>query len=424
MLGTSSVVAISDSIEDLKDNGLMVEGPPRGLEKIYDYEAGGHHPVRLSDILHERYKVIHKLGSGGYANVWLCRDVTTDSPRYLAVKIIMAEGSNKDCPELRVNRLIELGLDIDSVAEHFCLPLDQFEIDGPNGLHYVLVYPVLGPRVSRLLNVGSLEDPGKILRSICLQTTQAMATLHAHGICHGASGDAHHEPTAPQYLVYPISWDSVELSALGTNFITNKACIIDFGESYEFSDPSPDLGIPQIYCSPEYTLDKKVGIGSDVWALGCTLFEIRTGKRLFDTFDDDIDEYLCKLAMILGKFPEPWWSTTWERRKDFFEDNAGADGRVVEIRREVKSGNAETHHPGREKEPEIVIIQQQEPRSLQDALAPGMFHKNRHGPGVTQRNIAQQEIDHFSELLAGIFKYAPEERLTVRDVLAHAWFNL
>jgi serine/threonine protein kinase len=239
-----------------------------------------------------------------------------------------------------------------------------------------------------------------------------------------ASGGSHYEPTAPQYLVYPISWDSVELSALGTNFIIDKACIIDFGESYEMSDPSPDLGIPQIYCSPEYTLDKKVGIGSDVWALGCTLFEIRTGRRLFDTFDDDIDEYLCKLAMILGKFPEPWWSTTWERRKDFFEDYADADGRVLEIRREVKSGNSENHYPAREKEPEIFIIQQQEPRSLQDALAPGMFHENRHGPGGTRRNIAQQEIDCFSELLARIFKYAPEERLTARDVLAHAWFNL
>jgi serine/threonine protein kinase len=124
MSDTSSVEAISDRIEGLKDNGLMVEGPLRELEKIYEYEIGGNHPVHLSDILHERYKVIHKLGSGGYANVWLCRDVTSDSPRYLAIKIIMAEGSNKDCPELRVNRLIELGLDMDSVAEHFCLALD------------------------------------------------------------------------------------------------------------------------------------------------------------------------------------------------------------------------------------------------------------------------------------------------------------
>lgn len=82
-------------------------------------------------------------------------------------------------------------------------------------------------------------------------------------------------------------------------------------------------------------MDKVVGVGSDIWALGCTLFEIRTGRKLFDTFDDDQDEYLCKMAMMLGKLPEPWWSTTWEARKLFFEDNVDGDGRVVEIRREL-----------------------------------------------------------------------------------------
>ncbi len=61
--------------EDIQDNGLTIEGPPWSLKKIFDYEAGGHHPVHLDDVLHQRYRVIHKLGSGGYANVWLCRDV-------------------------------------------------------------------------------------------------------------------------------------------------------------------------------------------------------------------------------------------------------------------------------------------------------------------------------------------------------------
>lgn len=30
---------------EIPDNGLMIEGPPFGLEKIYDYEPGGHHPL-------------------------------------------------------------------------------------------------------------------------------------------------------------------------------------------------------------------------------------------------------------------------------------------------------------------------------------------------------------------------------------------
>lgn len=57
---------------------------------------------------------------------------------------------------------------------------------------------------------------------------------------------AHNESTAPQYLVYPISWDDVEPSALGVNLVTSKACIIDSGESFDVSNPPKDLGIPQV----------------------------------------------------------------------------------------------------------------------------------------------------------------------------------
>ncbi|KAL3418662.1 hypothetical protein PVAG01_10378 [Phlyctema vagabunda] len=455
MSDSDSMVSRGDSMEEFRDNGLVIKGPPRALEKIYDYEPGGHHPVHLGDILNKRYEVIHKLGSGGYANVWLCCDEMSDVPKFAAVKIIMAEGSTHDCPELRVNKLKALGLDEGPLAEHFCLPLDKFDISGPNGQHYAFVYPVLGPRVSRMLNVERSEDPGTTLRQLSLQTAKAMAALHVRGICHGdfrpanilarisgldglskhdifqalgqpktakvttRSGENHNEPTAPQYLVHPIDWDDVELSALGANFITAKACVIDFGESFDMSEPPQDMGIPQVYCSPEYTVDKVVGVGSDIWALGCTLFEIRTARKLFDTFDDDQDEYLCKMAMMLGKLPEPWWST-WETRNLFFQDNADGDGRVVEIRRESpqpETGNMDVGF-------EDTVMQVPEPRSIKDAIIIGLYYENKYGPGGVRHDISQEETDVFSDLLMKIFRYDPKERLTASQVLDHAWFKL
>lgn len=173
------------SLKKWKSNGLSTVSNPSRLEKIYDYEPGGHHPVHLRDLLNKRYKVIHKLGSGGYSTVWLCSDITNDTPRYVALKIIIADASTKDCPELRTLRLIELGFDKGPLAELFCLPLDKFDIEGPNGLHYVFVYPVLGPRVKRLVHVLDSEDPDRVFRKICLQATEAMAALHSHGVCHG-----------------------------------------------------------------------------------------------------------------------------------------------------------------------------------------------------------------------------------------------
>ena len=93
--------------------------------------------------------------------------------------ILMADASTDVCPELRVNKFKEMGLDREVGGKYICLSLDQFQIDGPNGSHFCFVYPVLGPRVSCILKAD------KALRENALQVVQAMTVLHSHGICHG-----------------------------------------------------------------------------------------------------------------------------------------------------------------------------------------------------------------------------------------------
>ncbi len=180
-----------DGLGDLPpDNGLRLELGPFSLERLQDYEPGGHHPVQLGDRLGDggNYLVIHKLGHGGFANVWLCRDTREQPPaRYVALKILMADVSVEECSELRAMQL-RAWRDAESAkskgAQNICLPRDKFDIDGPNGTHFCFVYPVLGPRVSLGLYHGS-EDPDIALRSVCLEAVEAIAFLHAHGICHG-----------------------------------------------------------------------------------------------------------------------------------------------------------------------------------------------------------------------------------------------
>jgi serine/threonine-protein kinase SRPK3 len=183
---TSTAVIENDN--NFQYNGLRIQGPPFGLENIFDYEQGGHHPVHLGDCFSEgRYRIIHKLGSGGFANVWLCRDTKSLVTKYISLKILMAETSMDDCPELRMNRkLAELRLDSNQEAgmQNICLPLDQFQIDGPNGSHLCFVYPVLGPFVSSY-TLNMFENPDKVLRNICLDVVQALGFLHGHEICHG-----------------------------------------------------------------------------------------------------------------------------------------------------------------------------------------------------------------------------------------------
>lgn len=168
MSSRNSIASTKESLEPMRDNGLQVWGKSEGLENIYDYDAGGHHPVHLDDLLGQNYKVLQKLRSGDYANVWLCIDTSGVSPRYVAVKISWQKILcliALNCTS--VNKLVELGLSDGPFAEHFCLPLCSFNTDGPNGQHFGFVYPVLGPRVSRLLKVARSPDPGKVLGRVC-----------------------------------------------------------------------------------------------------------------------------------------------------------------------------------------------------------------------------------------------------------------
>ena len=52
-----------------------------GAEPLSGYKYGGYHPVHLGDKLHgDRFTILHKLGWGSYATIWLARDSAVLEP--------------------------------------------------------------------------------------------------------------------------------------------------------------------------------------------------------------------------------------------------------------------------------------------------------------------------------------------------------
>jgi hypothetical protein len=57
-------------------------------EPTHRYYDGTYYPICIGDVLHNRYRIIHKLGWGGFSTVWLARDEETNSD--VALKILVA----------------------------------------------------------------------------------------------------------------------------------------------------------------------------------------------------------------------------------------------------------------------------------------------------------------------------------------------
>lgn len=152
------------------------------LEDREEYKPGGYHPVHLGDTLgdDDRYRVLHKLGNGEFATVWLCRDI--EARKYVAVKIITAEKSHQDCPELNVMKLSN-SKDNKIENDKIAIPQNYFWINGPNGSHLCLVLLVLGPHLPNAL--FSIDNYGEISRKVALQVVQGLKFLHSNGLCHG-----------------------------------------------------------------------------------------------------------------------------------------------------------------------------------------------------------------------------------------------
>ena len=159
------------------------------VEDIEEYRLGGYHPVHLADTYHERYKILHKLGSGGFSTTWLTRD--TVGERYAALKILKAE-ETEACSELSVlERITELRTDHPG-QKHVRTLIDQFSIRGPNGCHICLVTDVAGPSLHDLYNIvgagfiaGARRLRTENARSVIKQVVDAVDFLHSNKICHG-----------------------------------------------------------------------------------------------------------------------------------------------------------------------------------------------------------------------------------------------
>ncbi len=212
-------------------------------------------PQHLSD----RYELGEILGFGGMSEVHLARDVRLH--RDVAVKVLRADLARDPSFYLRFRREAQNAAALNHPT--IVAVYDTGEAETPNGpLPYIVMEYVEGVTLRDIVHSeGPMESQRAI--EVIADACQALNFSHQHGIIHRDVKPA-----------------NIMISKTGA------VKVMDFGIARALSDASSVtqtsavIGTAQ-YLSPEQARGEKVDARSDVYSLGCVLYEILTGEPPF-----------------------------------------------------------------------------------------------------------------------------------------------
>jgi serine/threonine protein kinase len=125
-------------------------------------------------------------------------------------------------------------------------------------------------------------------------------------------------------IIATINESDVDKYDIDDEYINNsQVCLSDFGQFVEEGEYYEEAFGTRYYRSPENILVGKSSFPNDIWALGCTFYEILTGRILFDPDKDKKytrDDYHLKLINeSCGEFPKQFLKST-KLYKYYFDD--------------------------------------------------------------------------------------------------------
>ena len=239
------------------------------------------------------YTIIAPLGAGGMGEVYRARD--SKLGRDVAIKILPSHFTAD--PERRARFAREARTLATLNHPHIGAIYGLEESDGIAALVLELVE---GPTLADRLERGPL--PLSQALAIARQIAEALEAAHEKGIVH--------RDLKPANIVLQGALDrlSNEVQAKVLDFGLAKPMALDVAagptqapsDSFDGTADGRILGTPA-YMSPEQARGLPVDKRTDIWAFGCVLFEMLTGRRVFDgaTITDT-------LARILDH--EPDWT--------------------------------------------------------------------------------------------------------------------
>ncbi|GAA2922611.1 protein kinase domain-containing protein [Streptomyces enissocaesilis] len=200
-----------------------------------------------------RYRLTHRLGRGGMAEVFAAEDVRLG--RTVAVKLLRSDLAEDPTSKARFTREAQsvAGLNHHAVVAVYDSGEDQV---GGSVVPYIVMELVEGRTIRELLQNAEAPGPEQAL-IIVSGVLEALAYSHQHGIVH--------RDIKPANVIITHS-GAVKVMDFGIARALH-------GAQSTMTQTGMVMGTPQ-YLSPEQALGKAVDHRSDLYATGCLLYEL------------------------------------------------------------------------------------------------------------------------------------------------------
>lgn len=255
--------------------------------------------IREGLVLKDKYKIIHQLGQGGMAEVWLAEEITFGN-RQVAIKVPKPSISEQESQILqaRFQREVQVAAELskaDTPNVVKALTAEPFEDTSLLVMEYMP-----GGDLSQMITEHPNGMPINEVLKISTDILTALNAIHNH----------------PQAIVHrDIKPSNILFDSKGI------ACLADFGlaqmgKSSSTTKVFASLSIPftPLYRAPELSIPDGIALSqSDIFSFGCVLFEMLTGRTMRQsrpgtspsTFNNVVPGWLDQLTLSC-LMEDPW----------------------------------------------------------------------------------------------------------------------
>ncbi|KAI1107872.1 kinase-like protein [Jackrogersella minutella] len=339
-------------------------------------DKDGYYKIRIGEIMDGRYQVQATLGKGMFSGVARAVDITTK--KLVAIKMMRNNDALRKGGFTEIAILQKLNEADPENRKHIVKFERYFEHKG----HLCLAFENLSLNLREVLrkfgnNIG-----------INLSATRAYAHQIFVALAHLRKCSIIHADLKPDNILVNENRNVLKLCDLGTAIDRSDAATAN-------NEITPYL-ISRFYRAPEIILGMPYDYAVDMWSIGCTLYELYTGKILFT--GDSNNQMLKAIIEIRGRF-----SSKLYRRGELSHMHFDEAGNFISHERDKALGKTTVRTLA-------VVKATRDIRTRLLAASGGM------------NDVESRDLNHFVDLLERCLTLNPDKRITPSEALKHPFF--